>query len=200
MMRGLLFVAIVLAAGCGPNRELVNIQQVSPGIFLDIRYATANNFTEQKVYDRAVCYLRPATAAKLSRVQAELERQSMGLMVYDCYRPHSVQYKFWALIPDERYVANPADGSNHNRGAAVDLTLVDRNGTELPMPSEFDVFTERAHRNYRDASPEAARNRETLERAMVRHGFLPLPTEWWHFDDTECRKYPILDIGFGQLR
>ncbi len=193
-------VVLILLAGCSSRPELVDIATVNPRIYRDIRYATENNFTRQKVYERAVCYLRPAVAEKLSRVQQELERSGLGLKVYDCYRPHSVQRRFWELMPDERYVADPAQGSNHNRGAAVDLTLVDSQGRELPMPSEFDDFTDRAHHSNADVSETVKANRERLQRVMVKNGFLPLPTEWWHYDDNECARYPILDVSFSQLR
>jgi D-alanyl-D-alanine dipeptidase len=137
------------------------------------------------------------TARRLSQVQQDLERQGLGLKVYDCYRPLSVQKKFWALVPDERYVADPAKGLRHNRGAAVDLTLVDAKGDELPMPTPYDDFTDKAHRDAKDVQPEAVRNRQILERAMVRHGFIPLPTEWWHFDGPGWESYPVLDIPFS---
>jgi D-alanyl-D-alanine dipeptidase len=193
-------IGVALVAGCSRKPELVDIQKVIPRIRLDIRYATPDNFTRQKVYDQAACFLRPATAARLSRAQAELEREGLGLKVYDCYRPLSVQRRFWALVPDERFVADPAQGSNHNRGAAVDLTLVDAKGNELPMPTAFDDFTELAHRSYSYLPENVIQNRERLVRAMVNQGFLPLPTEWWHFDDPECARYSILDLPFSQLR
>jgi len=193
-------IGVALLAGCSRKPELADIQKVSPRIRLDIRYATPDNFTRQKVYDEAACFLRPATAGRLSRAQAELEREGLGLKVYDCYRPLSVQRRFWALVPDERFVANPAQGSNHNRGAAVDLTLVDAKGNELPMPTGFDDFTELAHSSYSGLPEDVIRNRERLVRAMVNQGFLPLPTEWWHFDDPECARYSVLDLPFSQLR
>ncbi|MFB3829703.1 MAG: M15 family metallopeptidase [Bryobacteraceae bacterium] len=183
-----------LAAG------LVDIRQVSPNIRLDIRYATADNFTRRKVYDEAACFLRPDVARRLDAVQRDLETRGLGLKLYDCYRPLSVQRRFWALMPDERYVANPAKGSRHNRGAAVDLTLVTREGRELPMPTAYDDFTEAAHRGYNKLPAEAIRNRRTLEDVMQRHGFIPMPTEWWHFDAQGWERYGILDVPFSRLR
>lgn len=180
------------AACARPNADLVDIQKINPDIRLDMRYATANNFTGQRVYDSGNCLLRPRTARKLSEVQQELEKSGLGLKVYDCYRPLSVQRKFWALVPDGRYVANPAKGSRHNRGAAVDLTLVDSAGKELPMPTPFDDFTEKAHRGYAQLPAEILKNRTGLEQAMSRHGFIGLPTEWWHFDDSDWQSYPIV--------
>jgi D-alanyl-D-alanine dipeptidase len=191
MSKTLLIVSAIMLAAC--NRStIVNIQSVNPHVVLDIRYATTNNFTGKKVYDSANCLLRASTARKLSDAQRELERSGLGLKVYDCYRPLAVQRKFWSLVPDERYVANPAKGSRHNRGAAVDLTLVDRNGQELPMPTPFDDFTDKAHRDYTQLPPEALKNRALLEEVMTRHGFVGLPTEWWHFDDADWPSYPII--------
>ncbi len=199
-MRITALILLALLAGCARTPELVDIQKVNPRIRLDIRYATPNNFTKQKVYDAAVCFLRPETAGRLDRAQAELEREGLGLKVYDCYRPLSVQRRFWELVQDERFVADPAQGSNHNRGAAVDLTLVDARGNEVVMPTGFDDFTERAHRSYSALPPNVIKNRERLTLAMVNQGFLPLPSEWWHFDDPKCSRYPILDLPFSQIR
>jgi D-alanyl-D-alanine dipeptidase len=151
------------------------------------------------VYGRAACYLRPTVAAALARVQQDLRRRGLGLKVFDCYRPLSVQRRFWELVPDERYVANPAKGSRHNRGAAVDLTLVDRQGRELKMPTGFDDFSPRAHRDYRDLPKAVIRNRDTLERAMRRRGFVGLPTEWWHFDFQGWERFEVLDLPFEEL-
>jgi D-alanyl-D-alanine dipeptidase len=173
------------------SAALVDAKRAVPGLRLDIRYATANNFTKQKLYDDASCRLQPATAQKLARAQQELETQKLGLKVFDCYRPLAVQRKLWDLVPDERYVADPAKGSRHNRGAAVDVTLVRKDGTELAMPTGYDDFTERAHRNYARLPATVAANRELLERVMVKHGFVGLPTEWWHFDDVDWEKYPV---------
>jgi zinc D-Ala-D-Ala dipeptidase len=192
--------ALSLAACRSDNYGLVNLERRSPHILREIRYATANNFTHQPVYERGECWLNGVAAARLDAVQKELEAQGFGLKVWDCYRPLSVQKKFWALVPDERYVANPAKGSRHNRGAAVDLTLVRVGGSEVPMPTGYDDFTTRAHRDYNDLPPELIANRAQLENVMVRHGFVPLPTEWWHFDSEGWESFPILDIEFSRLR
>lgn len=179
--------------------ELVNIQKKCPRIILDIRYATTNNFTRHQVYSSASCFLQESTAQKLCRVQEELETMGLGLKIFDGYRPLSVQKIFWNLVPDERYVGNPAKGSKHNRGSAVDCTLVTKDGKELAMPTEFDNFTERAHRTFMNLPTDIIKNRELLERVMTKHGFVGLPTEWWHFDDTDWQQYPILDISFEEL-
>ena len=180
--------------------ELVNLQNEIPSIVLDIRYATTNNFMKQAVYDRADCYLRKKTAEKLRAVQEELAPKGLRLKIYDGYRPLSVQKKLWAIMPDENYVANPAKGSRHNRGAAVDLTIVDKSGKELVMPTPFDDFTERAHRNYNNLPAEALKNRKLLEDLMTKHGFVGLNSEWWHFDDVDWKGYELLDVPIGSIR
>lgn len=179
--------------------DLVDVEKFIPGVVLDIRYATTNNFTGQKVYPAAKCYLRRAAAEKLKRVQEELQKQKLGLKIYDGYRPLSVQRKFWALVPDDRFVANPAKGSKHNRGGAVDLTIVDSKGKELPMPTPYDDFTEKAHQDYSDLPKEALRNRSLLRTTMEKHGFKNITTEWWHFDDVDWQKYDLMDLSFDEL-
>lgn len=203
-----LFLALSLPAAvraAGPATPeaagLVDITTVAPDIRLDIRYATPDNFTHVAVYPAARCYLRTDVAKRLSRVQADLEKQGLGLKVFDCYRPFSIQKKFWALVPNEDWVAKPvekngkpASGSKHNRGAAVDLTLVDAAGKALPMPSGFDDFTEKARRDYAGGDPAARANAKRLEAAMAKEGFEPLPSEWWHFDGPGWQGYELLDV------
>jgi len=180
---------------------LVEPSGLDKTIILDIRYATDNNFTGQKVYPSARCYLRADIAAKLLKVQDSLRPKGLGLKVYDCYRPFSVQERFWSIMPDERYVLEPVrkDGvmvksSRHNKGAAVDVTLVDARGRELPMPTGYDDFTDKAHRDSTAASSEARTNSLLLEKAMAAQGFEPLSTEWWHFDGPGWQQYPPLDL------
>lgn len=189
---------VVALIGCKTSQvsdaQLVDVEKAIPGVVLDIRYATTNNFTSQKLYPNAKCYLRRATAEKLARVQTELHRMGYGLKIFDGYRPLSVQRKMWEVYPHEGYVADPKKGSRHNRGAAVDLTLIYPDGIDVLMPTPFDDFTEKAHRNSTNAPPEAIQNRELLERVMVKNGFEGLPTEWWHFDDVDWRRYKLLDI------
>jgi D-alanyl-D-alanine dipeptidase len=160
-----------------------------------MRYATANNFLRQPVYGQARCLLRRSVAQQLARVQADLEARGLGLKLYDCYRPLSVQRQMWAIMPDARYVADPANGSRHNRGAAVDVTLVDRaTGRELEMPTDFDDFTDRAHFDYPAVSAAAKANRQELRAALERRGFTALATEWWHFDAPNWSRYGLLNI------
>jgi len=179
--------------------DLVDITTVDPTILVEMRYATSNNFTGQVIYPVGKCYLRRDIADHLHKVQQSLQQRGLGLKVWDCYRPFSVQEKLWAIRPDTRYVARPVEhdgipveGSKHNRGAAVDVTLVDSSGNEEPMPTDFDDFSERAHRNVlRGTNKKALRNMRILEVAMVREGFEPLPTEWWHFDGPGWDKYAL---------
>lgn len=187
----LLLLATLPAAAPPP---LVDAVAAAPGLRLDIRYATPDNFTRRTLYPAARCLLRPAVAERLARAQAAARREGYGLLVYDCYRPLSVQRAMWALVPDERYVADPAKGSRHNRGAAVDLTLVDAGGAPLPMGTDYDAFGPRAHRDCTDLPAAAIANRATLERLMRAAGFTGLPTEWWHFDADGWEQYEVLDL------
>lgn len=198
------FAALLIATlvcSCRRDEQLVDLEKEIPGIVLDIRYATTNNFTGQQLYPVAKCFLRRAAAEKLREVANELKASGLGLKLFDGYRPLSVQKKMWEVYPHEGYVANPKKGSRHNRGAAVDLTLIrlsDR--SELPMPTPYDDFTEKAHRDFKDLPEEQIRNRELLERVMTRHGFRGLPTEWWHFDFGDWRRYEILDVDYSRIR
>ena len=183
-----------------PNwARLVDNRTVNANIRLDIRYATANNFLKRKLYSTAKCALRSSVAQKLALVQTDLEKIGLGLKVYDCYRPLSVTKQMWEFLPDPNYVANPARGSRHNRGAAVDLTLVDRTGKELEMPTPFDDFTTKAHRDYAGGSAQSRKNRQLLEDAMKKQGFIGITTEWWHFDSEDWQKFAILDVSLGAI-
>jgi zinc D-Ala-D-Ala dipeptidase len=167
-------------------------------------YATRDNFTGERLYPVERCLLRPDVAARLARVQRRLAADGLGLLAWDCYRPFSVQRRLWALVPDARYVAEPVEhdgrpvaGSKHNRGAAVDVTLVDADGRPVEMPSGFDDFSERAHRGWPGATAAARDHATRLERAMTSEGFVPLPTEWWHFDAPDWERCGILDQPLG---
>lgn len=201
---GLGLALLLFLAGCATinksNHDLVDVQKVIPGIVLDIRYATTNNFTGQKLYPLARCCLRREAAESLKHVEDELHGMGLGLKIFDGYRPLSVQKKMWAIVPDENYVANPAKGSRHNRGAAVDLTLIKLDGTELPMPTPFDDFTVKAHRDYTNLPPDVLQNRALLQRVMEEHDFRGLSTEWWHFDYKNWTNYEILDVDYSQIK
>jgi D-alanyl-D-alanine dipeptidase len=178
---------------------LVDVKKVVPDMIVAMQYATADNFTGKVLYDCNRCFLTETTSRKLAKAQMELKKNQLGLKVWDCYRPLSVQKLFWSLVPDPRFVADPAKGSRHNRGTAVDVTLVDSQGNELPMPTHFDDFSARASRDNMDLPIQILKNREALENAMKNAGFLPLPTEWWHFDDNEWQSFELLDIRFSDI-
>jgi D-alanyl-D-alanine dipeptidase len=178
---------------------LVDVKKIAPDMIVAMQYATGDNFTGKVLYDCNRCFLTETTARKLVKAQMELKKQKLGLKVWDCYRPLSVQKLFWSLVPDPRFVANPDKGSRHNRGTAVDVTLVDSQGNELPMPSHFDDFTPQAFRDNKELPEHILKNREALENAMKKAGFLPLHTEWWHYDDNEWQSYELLDIPFSDI-
>jgi D-alanyl-D-alanine dipeptidase len=156
----------------------------------ELRYATKNNFTGRILYAVDTTYLRKGTADKLKQAAAEFERDGYHLLIWDAYRPPSVQLELWQIVNDSRYIANPFNGwSYHNRGSAIDCTLLDRNGAFVEMPTGFDSFTAKADRNYNDVTREQAANAVYLESVMRKHGFLSIQTEWWHFNDSD--KYDL---------
>ena len=162
--------------------ELVDVRSFAPTIEVDLKYATPDNFTGEVVYDFQNCLVCKEVAEKLGEVQSELREKGFGLKVWDGFRPMKAQWKFWELVPDERYVSNPLKGGRHTRGTAVDVTLVSFDGKELLMPSTFDDFSEKAHRDYEGASEEALANKILLQETMEKHGFVGMETEWWQFD------------------
>jgi D-alanyl-D-alanine dipeptidase len=190
-------VALVLALLVS-NAEapaLVDAAQIVPGLKLDIRYATPHNFTGHAVYASARCLLLPEVAQALARVQASLAKRGLGLLAWDCYRPLSVQRELWRAYPHAGFVADPKSGSNHNRGAAVDVTLVSSKGQQLAMPTDFDSFDERAHVGATEGvSAEARQNRALLEGAMLAEGFHTIRKEWWHFNAPQAASHPLLDV------
>lgn len=200
LLPALLALGACAGSGHGAADPLVDFGTFYPGAVLDIRYATADNFTGQAVYPAARCLLRRSVAERLAAAARDFESRGYRIKVFDCYRPLSVQRRFWELVHDERYVANPVKGSRHNRGAAVDLTLIAPSGDDAEMPSAYDDFSEKAHRGWRGASESAARNAEFLEDFMERHGFKGLPTEWWHFDAPGWKRYPLTDLPLDSVR
>lgn len=181
--------------------ELVEIVRLDPGLRLDIRYATTNNFLGRPVYTQARAFLQRPAAEALRRANRRLRRKGYGLIIFDGYRPWSVTKIFWdATPPDKRaFVADPRLGSRHNRGCAVDLTLFDlRTGRMVSMPSDYDDFSERAHPNYEGGTVEARRNRDLLRAAMEAEGFTVYENEWWHFDYKDWKRYAILNLSFSE--
>ncbi len=197
-------VLILLFLLCSQKTEapgdFVNIKDINPNIIVDIKYATPDNFLKEAVYPVNICLLRRTAAERLSRVQQDLEKKDFGLIIYDGYRPLSVQKKMWEILPDPKYVADPATGSRHNRGAAVDVGLLDKNGNEMQMPTLFDDFTEKAARDYKDLPEDLIRNRKILENAMSARGFIPLKSEWWHFDDPDWKMFEVIDVSLTDLK
>ena len=188
----------------GPFRQpdLIEIIGLDPTIRLDIRYATKNNFLGRPVYKQARAFLQRPAAEALARVNLALRQQGYGLMVFDGYRPWAVTKTFWDSTPTDKreFVADPAKGSRHNRGCAVDLTLYElKTGQPVRMPSEYDEMTERSHINYQCAAPEARRLRDLLRAAMETEGFTVYEPEWWHYDYKDWREYPILDVTFKEI-
>lgn len=179
---------------------LVDLAEVVPGIILDIRYATANNFTHDTVYELPKAFARRPVAEALASVQKELRRHGMGLKIYDAYRPYQATLKFWALVGDTQFVAAPWSGSRHNRGAAIDLTIVIlKTGKDIDMPTGYDEFSEKASPKYMQLPESQIANREYLIKIMTKHGFSVFSSEWWHFDYKNWDKYSLIDLSFTQL-
>lgn len=185
------FLFVTSVASADP---LVDVPTLIPDAVLDLRYATENNFLKRKVYPSARCLLRESVAKQLARAGAELRKKRFRLRLFDCYRPRSVQWEMWKILPQPGYVADPRQGSNHNRGAAVDLSLVTSEGKDVEMPTEFDSFDKRAHAGATEGvSPAAQANRELLRSSMESAGFKVNPMEWWHFDAPNPKRFPVLD-------
>lgn len=183
--------------------DLVELVTLDPTIKLDIRYAGTNNFIGKPVYKEGRAFLQRPAAEGLVAAHRELARHGYGLLIHDGYRPWAVTKLFWAITPPalREFVADPASGSKHNRGAAVDLTMYDRGlGTAVLMPSGYDEMTRRAYPDYRGGPPDARGRRDLLRAVMERHDFTAEPNEWWHFNYKDWREYPILDIPFQDIR
>ena len=161
---------------------IVSKTNKSRPIDLDFTYATTNNFVNTKLYSCPRCFLRTDVATAIQTAHQQLQQQGYGgLRMFDCYRPQPIQQKMWAIKPDVRYVANPAKGSDHNRGIAVDLTILDRNGNPLDMGTAFDEFSPKSHHIYLELSPEVLKNRSLLKQTMASVGLHHIDTEWWHY-------------------
>jgi D-alanyl-D-alanine dipeptidase len=184
-------------------KKMVELQSLLPGLRYDLRYATTNNFMQRRMYppNTRHTFLRSPAAHALAAVQQELNSQGYGLKIFDAYRPYSVTVAFWELVKDERYVANPAKGSGHNRGLAVDLTIINlKTGQELDMGTGFDNFTDSAHHSFVQLPQAVLQNRQLLKTMMEKHGFTLFETEWWHYFWPNNRDYEVLDIPFRQLQ
>jgi len=183
-----------------PEKELIDLEKFIPGISLDIRYASANNFTRQKIYTLAKAYAHKPVAEALKKVQADLSKQGLGVKIYDAYRPYKATVKFYETYRDTTYVASPYRGSRHNRGCALDMTIIDlKTKAELKMPTEFDSFSKDAWPTTPINDPMASKNRKLIIDAMQRHGFKVNASEWWHFDFIGWQKFEVMDIDFEEL-
>lgn len=188
--------ALLEPSAIPPTRSagLVPVAEIDPLIVIDLRYATENNFSGQKVYQENVALLREETAHRLAAANAELVERGYRIKLWDAYRPSRLHYLLWELAGEKRYYfASPRYGSVHSRGAAVDVTMVDALGQEVEMPSDFDDFSGKAHR-LAPMSAMARANLDLLTAAMRGNGFQALDFEWWHFEDTDWWRYPLLDL------
>ena len=180
---------------------MIELIKLDKTIKLDIRYATADNFIGKAVYPEARAFLQRPAAEAIVRVHKWLGKQGLGIVIYDGYRPWTVTKLFWEVVHEDhrRFVADPAHGSKHNRGCAVDLGIYDlKTGLAIPMPSGFDEFTERASPDYTGGTTEERHNRDKLRQLMEAHGFTVNPNEWWHFDYDGWEQYPIYDISLSE--
>jgi len=212
-LRACVFLAAVCAAfplaaqpverGVFRAPDLVEIVRLDSTIHLDIRYATTDNFMKRKMYAEPRAFLQRPAARALLRVHRALRARGLGILVKDAYRPWSVTKQFWDETPPalRRFVANPAKGSKHNRGCAVDCTLYRlKGGEEVRMPGAFDEFSVRASPRYEGGTPAERRMRELLRASMKAEGFTVDPGEWWHFDYRDWKSYRVLDIPFSAIR
>ncbi|WP_315163158.1 M15 family metallopeptidase [Capnocytophaga leadbetteri] len=166
----------------GQQSDFVRLKDLSHDFVYELKYATPDNFLKQAVYDCGECYLRKSTAEALVKANEAFKQLGYRIKLFDCYRPLSVQKKMWKILPGTHYVANPAKGSKHNRGAAVDLTLVDAQGKELNMGTPFDFFGKEAHHTYTQHSKEVLENRKLLKETLDKFNFKSIYSEWWHYE------------------
>ena len=185
-----------------PQKKMVLLNGYLIYAKYDWKYATINNFTQQILYKNPAAYVRIQAAQALQLIEIDLKEQGIGLLIFDAYRPYSVTKKMWEAVPDNRYAANPAKGSNHNRGAAIDVSLYNlQSGDPLQMPTLFDDFSEKAHHNYMQLPQEILTNRSILKNIMTKYGFMALETEWWHYYlPNAASRFELLDFNFRQIR
>lgn len=183
-----------------PKKALVDLKAFVPNLVLDIRYATTNNFTGEQIYNLARAYARRPVAEALKQIQAELNKKGLGIKIFDAYRPYKATVRFYEVYHDTTYVASPYRGSRHNRGCALDLTVIDlKSGQELKMPTGYDSFQKEAWPRTTVKDPVVRANRALLIDVMERHGFKVNSSEWWHYDFIGWKDYEVLDIDFEEL-
>ncbi|MES1217791.1 MAG: M15 family metallopeptidase [Bacteroidota bacterium] len=184
------------------SKRMLELKTLIPNLIYDLRYAGTNNFVQRMMYPKNTLFtfLRLPAAIALQKAQQDLNEKGLGLKIFDAYRPFSVTVKFWKLIHDERYVANPAKGSGHNRGIAIDLTIINlKTGDELNMGTGFDSFTDTAHPAFTNLPAEVLQNRKLLRSTMEKYGFVIFETEWWHYYLKDGEWFELLDIDFKKL-
>ncbi len=175
-----------------PDSAFVSMNRYAEGFYYDMKYATADNFLDTVVYDCADCLLRKEVADALIQANEEFVRRGFRIKFFDCYRPVDVQKIMWDVFPNPGYVANPyTSGSIHNRGGAVDITLVDPEGNELDMGTPFDSFEPTAHHSYKQLPDTVLKNRQLLKSVMESYAFSAIRTEWWHYNHTNAREYSL---------
>ncbi len=184
-----------------PEKQMISLRHIS-GIILDLRYASTDNFMHKRLYPGNIktTFLRKPAYQALDSVNRFLARLGLVIVILDAYRPYSVTESLWKIVKDERYAANPSKGSGHNRGIAIDLTLADLTSHKLlPMPTGFDNFSDSAHQDFEGLNSDLKKNRNLLKQVMEKYGFIPLPTEWWHFSWPDNVGFEVLDLDFDQL-
>lgn len=188
------------SVAANPQKELIDLEKFVPGLAMDIRYATTNNFTGERIYNIAKAYARRPVAEALKKIQNELKSKGLGIKIFDAYRPYKATVKFYEVYRDTTYVASPYRGSRHNRGCAIDLTLVDlATGEELKMPTAYDSFRKEAWPSTPVADPLVKKNRSLLISVLEKHGFRVNSSEWWHFDFKGWKNFEVMDIDFEEM-
>lgn len=185
-----------------PSKRMVDLQKTIPSIAFDLRYASTNNFLHKKIYPTLnTSFLRADAEEVLKKVQAELNLKGLGLKIFDAYRPYTATEMMWELVKDDRYTADPKKGSGHNRGIAVDLTIIYlKTKKELAMGTGFDNFTDSAHHDFKALDADVLQNRLLLKNIMEKYGFKALETEWWHYALPNSNDYELLDLSFNDLK
>ncbi|MDJ1481402.1 M15 family metallopeptidase [Cytophagaceae bacterium YF14B1] len=177
-----------------PDSGFVELIRLDSSFILDLRYATPNNFLKEKVYDCAKCLLRKEAAMALIKAQYILLAKGYRLRLFDCYRPLDVQKKMWKIMPNDHFVGNPyGNGSMHNKGAALDLTLADSTGKELDMGTPFDFFGKEAYHAYTKLPADVLQRRQLLKQTMIQVGFSPITSEWWHYS-YKGKRYKVANF------
>ncbi len=185
-----------------PSKALTDLKKSVPGLVVDLRYGGANNFMQHRLYPAgARAWLRKSAADSLAVIQKELKEKGAGLKIFDAYRPWSITDMMWEKVKDDRYAADPRKGSNHNRGVAVDLTIIDlKTGKEWEMGTGFDNFSDTAHHAFAQLPVDVLQHRIFLKTMMEKHGFKALDTEWWHYSLKNAGDFELLDLGFDELK